>query len=44
MKKDGENRGVIALQQYLMASLERGRECRGSEGIMRGLRERHRCR
>lgn len=38
-KREGERERVIALQQHLMASLERGRgrECRGGEGIMRGL-------
>lgn len=39
MKRAGESKRVIALQQHLMASLERGRgrEWRGGEGIMRGL-------
>lgn len=39
-----ESKRVIALQQHLMASLERGRgrEWRGGEGIMRWLRQRQR--
>lgn len=37
VKREGESGRVIALQQYLMASLERGREWRGGNGIMRGL-------
>lgn len=30
-KREGESKRVIALQQHLMASLERGREWRGEE-------------
>lgn len=37
VKQEGESGRVIALQQHLMASLERGREWRGGNGIMRGL-------
>lgn len=39
VKREGESKRAIALQQHLMASLERRRrrERRGEEGIMRGL-------
>lgn len=37
VNREGESGRVIALQQHLMASLERRRECRGGSGIMRGL-------